>query len=215
MPRPGRNIEQALLRSGRELYAGRGTAGLSVRSVTEHAKVNLGMFHYHFRTKDEFLRQVLASFYEDMYGALSAHAGAGGKPLDRLRETLFFVACFVRENRPLLARVLADAAAGHEVAADFIRANAPRHLGLLLALMDEAQEAGQLRGVAPLQRFIFVMSAVAMPLLIGPGLQSLGVAPAVLGPLLQPQVLGDEAIRERIELALSALEGSGRKEKKR
>lgn len=214
MPRPGRNIEQTLLRSGREMYASRGTAGLSVRAVTEHAGVNLGMFHYHFRTKDEFLRAVLASFYEDMYGALSARAGGGGEPMERLREALFFIACFVRENRPLLARVLADAAAGHEVAADFIRANAPRHLAVLLALMDQAQEAGQLLAVAPLQRFIFVMSAVAMPLLVGPGLQSLGVAPGVLGPLLQQQVLSDEAIRERIALALGALEVS-RKEKKR
>ena len=54
-------------------------------------------------------------------------------------------------------------------------------------------------------RFIYLMSAVAMPLLIAPGIQSLGVAPKLLGGALKPQVLSDAAIAERIELALRAL----------
>ena len=212
MPRPGRNIEQALLQSGRQLYADRGAARLSVRALTQHAGVNLGMFHYHFKTKDAFLEQLLAVWYEEMFARLSSSAQQAGAPLDRLREALFFLASFVRDHAAVLGRVISDAAAGEPVAVAFMRVNAPRHLRLLLSLMQEAQKDGSLAKVAPLQRFIFVMGAVAMPLLIASGIRSLGVAPAELGEALKTQVMTDKAIRQRIELALKALATEGRRQ---
>jgi AcrR family transcriptional regulator len=209
MPRPGRNIEQALLQSGRELYAGRGAARLSVRALTQHAGVNLGMFHYHFKSKDAFLTLLLEGWYEEMFSRLSSSAQQEGPPLERLRDALFFLASFVRDHAAMLGRVIADAAAGEAVAVEFMRANAPRHLRLLLALMAQAEKEGSLAKVAPLQRFIFVMSAVAMPLLVAPGIRSLGVAPRLLGEALKAQVMTDKAIRQRIELALKALAAEG------
>jgi AcrR family transcriptional regulator len=210
MPRPGRNIEQALLLSGRQLYAERGTARLSVRALTQHAGVNLGMFHYHFKTKDAFLRQLLDRWYEEMFEQLSTSAQQAGPPLQRLREALFFLAAFFRDHGAILGRVIVDAAAGEPVAVEFIRTNAPRHLRLLLALMAQAQKDGDLARVPPLQRFIFVMSAVAMPLLIAPGVRSLGVEPGLLGGAVQTQVMSDKAIRQRIDLALKALSSEGK-----
>ena len=205
MARPGKNIEQVLLQSGRELYAERGGAQLSVRALTEHAGVNLGMFHYHFKTKDAFLRRVLDALYEEMFAQLSGQVKQAGPPLHRLREALFVLARFVREHRVILGRVIVDAAAGQLVAVEFMRDNAPRHLKLLLSLMEQAEKEGLLMETPPLQRFLFIMSAVAMPVLIGPGVQALGVAPDVLGPALQTQVMSDEAIAQRIDLALKAL----------
>lgn len=209
MARPSRNIEQALLQSGRALYAGRGAARLSVRALTQHAGVNLGMFHYHFKTKDAFLAQLLDGWYEEMFARLSSSAQQGGPALERLREALFALAGFVRDHAAVLGRVILDAGAGEPVAVQFMRANAPRHLRLLLSLMQQAQKEGALAKVPPLQRFIFVMSSVAMPLLVAPGIRSLGVAPAVLGDSLKHQVMSDKAIRQRIDLALKALAAEG------
>jgi AcrR family transcriptional regulator len=205
MPRPGRNIAQQLLKSGRKLYAQRGAAGLSVRALTQHARANLGMFHYHFRTKDEFMRQLLSGWYEEMFEQLSGHIAQDGPPLHRLQDALFFLACFVRDNHAMLSRVLMDAAGGNQVCAQFLRDNAPRHFALLIALMDQAEKQGLIVATAPLQRFIFTMNAVAMPVLVAPGLHSLGVLPKVLGPQMQSQVLSDEAIRQRIALVMKAI----------
>jgi AcrR family transcriptional regulator len=205
MARPGRNIEQALLRSGRKLYAQRGAAGLAVRALAEHARVNLGMFHYHFRTKDEFLRRLLDAWYEEMFAQLSGHIGQDGPPLHRLREALLFLARFVRDNRPMLARVMMDAATGQAVAAQFLRDNAPRHLALLLALMQQAERDGLIVPMPPMQRFVFVMGAVGMPLLVAPALHSMGVAPKVLGAQMRTQVMSDEAIEQRIALVFKAI----------
>src|SRR4029079_3238766 len=98
MPRPGRNIEQVLLRSGRALYPERGSAGLSVRSLAEHAGLNVGMFHYHFRSKDDFLRELLQQYYEEMFGPLSERVHHEGPPLQRLRDALACVTPFVASH---------------------------------------------------------------------------------------------------------------------
>jgi len=64
MPRPSRNLDRALLAAGRALLPARGCSGLSIREVAEAANVNLGMFHYHFKTREAFLRTLLQSMYE-------------------------------------------------------------------------------------------------------------------------------------------------------
>jgi AcrR family transcriptional regulator len=209
MPRPGRNIHEALLASGRELYPQLGCGGLSVRALTQHAGVNLGMFHYHFRTKDAFLEALLQQFYEEMFGPLSGRAEQPGPALARLREALLFLARFSRDNSAVLGRVFADATGGHAVAASFVRANAPRHLKLLLALMQQAEKEGALAPLPALQRFVFVMGAVGMPLIVVPHIARLGVAPALIARKLKSQVIGDEAIAQRVDLALAALKAKG------
>jgi AcrR family transcriptional regulator len=206
VPRPGQNIEQLLLRSGRALYPERGSAGLSVRLLTEHAGVNLGMFHYHFRTKENFLRELLQDFYEEMFAPLSERVHEAGDPLARLRAALLFLACFVRDHEAVLGRLFADASGGEPVAAEFVRANAPRHLRLLLELMREAEAAGELAPLPAIQRFVFTMGAVALPLVVVPRIARLKVAPGLVARQLKQQVTSDAAIAQRVDLALIALQ---------
>jgi AcrR family transcriptional regulator len=205
MPRPGRNIAQVLLASGRVLYPERGSAGLSIRALTEHAGVTPGLFHYHFSSKEKFLRELLQQFYEEMFGSLSDRVHEAGPPLQRLRDALLYLAIFVRDHQAVLGRVFSDASAGDPVCAEFVRANAPRHLRLLIELMQEAQAAGELAPVPALQRFVFAMGAVALPLVVVPRIAQLGVAPAMVRRQLKRQVTSDEAIAERVDLALQAL----------
>jgi AcrR family transcriptional regulator len=206
MPRPSQQLDQALLRSGRMLYPALGCAGLSQRKLAEHAGVSPGMFHYHFASKDVFLRELLQQLYEEMYGALAEIAGGDGPPLDRLQRALFGIARFVREHRPLLVRLVFDAASGQAVAQQFLRDNAPRHLAVLLQLLKEAERAGQLGPVRhPLQRMAVLMGAVVAPLLMAPAVSALGIA--LPGPSVETQVCSDAAIGARIELALAALRG--------
>ena len=76
MPRPSRNLDRVLLAAGRELLARRGCAALSVREVAHAAGVNLGMFHYHFKTREVFLKTLLQQTYEDMFARLTLDIGA-------------------------------------------------------------------------------------------------------------------------------------------
>jgi AcrR family transcriptional regulator len=205
MPRPSQQIDRALLASGRALFAAGGCAGLSVRAVAEHAGVAPGMFHYHFGSKEQFLRTLLADFYESMFAPLSQQAALPAAPDERLRAALRLLAQFARANRHLLARLWLDAMSGEVVARDFFRDNAPRHIGLLLQLLAAGQAAGSLRAMPPLQGLAFVMGTVPMPMIFAAGLIDAGLTPPGGKAAFDAQVMSDVAIEARIDLALSAL----------
>jgi AcrR family transcriptional regulator len=202
--RPSQHLDRTLLASGRALFAEAGCAGLSVRQLAGHAGVSPGMFHYHFASKDEFLRTLLQQLYDEMFDGLQHQVRHDGPPAERLRAALTALAHFVREHRRLIARVWLDAGSGEPVAREFLRRNAPRHLRLLQSLLVEAQAAGGRPTATPLQGLAFVMGAVVAPLLIIPGFVSLGITAGFGGRAVDEQVLSDEAIAQRIDRALAA-----------
>ncbi|MBE7420196.1 MAG: TetR/AcrR family transcriptional regulator [Ideonella sp.] len=205
MARPSQHIDRALLAAGRALYPRLGCAGLSVRALAERAGANPAMFHYHFKTKDQFLRTLLQQLYEDLFATLDHGVALQGPAIERLRSGLNALARFARDHRPLLSRVWADAVAGHVVAREFVRANAPRHVGLLLHWLAQAEHERSLAAMPPLQRLSFVMGSVMAPMMVLSNLATMGVAPGLLTRELDPQVTSDAAIAARVDLALQAL----------
>jgi AcrR family transcriptional regulator len=204
MPRPSRNLDRALLAAGRELLPRRGCAALTTREVCEAAGVNPGMFHYHFRTREAFLRAVLQETYESMFAGFTTAARPEWGPLVNLRSSLRVLGRFLRDNRILISRVIADALCGEPIAARFMRDNMPRHLQVLRGLVAAAQEAGEMRRVAPQLAFGLCAGAVAGPILFAGAVEreapSRSPARAVAASLIS-----DAAIDERIDLALRAL----------
>jgi AcrR family transcriptional regulator len=205
MPRPSRNLDQALLRAGRELFPAAGCAGLSVREVAQKAGVNLGMFHYHFKTREAFLRALLQSVYEEMYAQLKFEAATTDDPVRNLRAGLRFLGRFLRGHRAMLARVLADALCGEPLAVEFLRSNAPRHLGMLSLLIAEGAARGRLKALTPPQALAFCAGALAAPVLLGGAIVESGGLRKADARALHDALLSDEAIDERIDLALAAI----------
>ena len=212
-PRPSRNLDRALLIAGRELFPARGCAGLTVREVADAAGVNLGMFHYHFKSREAFLRALLQSVYEDLYAELSQRAmqrrpeaEADPHAIDFLRSALQFMGRFVRANRPLLTRVLIDALGQDPIATEFLDRNMPRHLGLLLSLIQAAQKEGSVRADIPAPQLLgFCAGSLAMPILFGGAVVERGAAGAPVTQLIENALLSDAALDQRIELALAAI----------
>jgi AcrR family transcriptional regulator len=183
-----------------------------VREVADAAGVNLGMFHYHFRSREAFLRALLQSVYEDLFAELSARASqmpAGGRnarAIDFLRGALQFMGRFVRANRPLLTRVLTDALGKDPIATEFLDRNMPRHLGLMLGLMQAAQKDGSVRADVPAPNLLgFCAGSLAMPILFGGAVLERGAVGEQAARLIEGALLTDAALDQRIELALAAI----------
>ena len=204
-PRPSRNLDRALLAAGRELLPHRGCAGLSVREVADAAGVNLGMFHYHFKSREAFLRALLQSMYEEMYSQLTYEADARHGPLEALRAAMRFMGRFVRANRPMLSRVLGDALCGDPLALEFLRNNFPRHLGLMLQLIEAGQAEGVLRPMPPAQAMGCCAGSLAMPIFFGGAVADSGALGEAGSKALTAALLSDAALDQRIELALAAI----------
>src|SRR5258708_6795889 len=209
MPRPSRNLDRALLAAGRELFPHRGCAGLSVREVADIAGVNLGMFHYHFKSREAFLRAVMQSAYEEMFATLTMTmqevATANEDAVASLRRALRVIARFVRDNRAFLGRVLADALSGEACACDFLRDNLPRHLGVLHALVARGQQEGRLAEIPVPQAVATCAGALAMPILFGRALPDMNALAPPLAKVVEASLVSDAGIDQRIELVLRAI----------
>jgi len=205
MPRPSRNVDARLLAAGRELYPSTGAAGLTVRKVAARAKANAAMFHYHFGTKDAFVRTLLQGLYEPMFAELQTATAAQTDSVAGLRSALRVIARFGRNHRVLLRRLFADAARSEAPAIDFVRANFPRHAAIVARLIVAGQQSGRLRRVPVAQALSFIAGAVAAPILVGSAIVESGLASPALTQTFEADVLSDAALDERVELALAGL----------
>jgi AcrR family transcriptional regulator len=204
VPRPSRNVDAALLAAGRELYPELGMRALSVRRVAERAGVNLGMFHYHFGSKEQFVRTLLQQLYDGMFAELEI-AAHDSRPLEGLRAAANVLGRFVRDHRLLLRRLMADAMNGEPLAVEFAASNLPRHLGVVLGLVQAGQRSGALKPVAPAQAVATIAGAVGGPILIGGAIVERESMPAPLRETFEQSVLSDRALTERVDLVLAGL----------
>jgi AcrR family transcriptional regulator len=205
MARPSQHIDQRLLQAGLELLPRTGCRGLSARKLTEHAGVHLGMFHYHFRSKENFIRTLLGQVYEDMFAELEIRTREGASALHNLRNAVQVIARFGRTHRQLLLRIGGDALAGEAVAAQFLQQNLPRHLAVVARLIGEAQRDGDLIA-APLPQMIsFIAGAVMGPVLLGTAALEHDALGPSLGGMIEREMLSPEAVDQRIDLALRGL----------
>lgn len=205
MPRPSRNIDQRLIDAALELMPTTGTRALSIRRICEHAGVNLGMFHYHFKAKDVFLRAVLQQMYDGMFATLVIEVQRQSEPEENLRAAIMTLALFSRDRRHLLMRLINDALMGETIAMEFLQRNLARHVGLVVTLISAAQRDGTLRPMPPLEAFAFLVGGVGAPLLLGTAATDGGMLPVALAAQFESVCLTDEAIATRVEMALAGL----------
>jgi AcrR family transcriptional regulator len=205
MPRPSRNLDRALLAAGRELFPARGCAGMSVREVVEAAGVNLGMFHYHFKSREAFLRAVMQQGYEAMFASLSLEVARPADTASTLRFALRAIARFVRDNRRFIARLLADALTGEACAREFMRDNLPRHLNVLRGLIAQGQKEGVFVAIPLPQAMGVCAGSLAMPILAGGAMIDSGALDPAIAKMLEATLLSNAALDQRIDLALKAI----------
>lgn len=207
MSRPSRSTDALLIRAGRKLLPETGVSGLTLRRVAAAAKVNLGMFHYHFGSKREFSRRVLAEIYNDFFRDFSSGTGAAAEPKARLRGALVALARFARDNRKIILAIVRDVMEGDPEATGFAKANIPRHMEVIAGLVRECQRRGELTEMPLPLAMSFLLGAAAMPNVAMGVIEKagarkpFGLSPAALFPLFS----SDASIAIRVDLALAAL----------
>lgn len=206
MTRPSQDIDLKLLTAARALVAEKGFSALTVRAAAARAKVNPGMFHYHFKSKRVFKRRVMESVYEAFFEKF-ALAARGEGPVERLRESLRYLGRFARDHRREGLSLIQDAVGGDRDTVAFIGKNFPRHMKVILDLAVEAQKAGAL-ALAPLPFVMtFILAGVGLPAFLYEAFQSTGTKRPFGFPLrdVEFSLLTDEAIDRRVDAVLRGL----------
>jgi AcrR family transcriptional regulator len=163
-PRAG--TRERLLAAGERSARSTGLRALTVRGVCADAGVNLGSFVYHFGSRDAFVAAVIERRYAPLLDSLAVTVDGAEPPLDRLRALLVQLADWLETHGRFVTHVLMDAAAGEAAAARFVRTLAGRHPALILRVIGEAQATGSLPRTPPINVLLYLMGALALPLLL-------------------------------------------------
>ena len=213
MTRPSSASDRKLIDAGKKLALKHGLVGLSVRQTCREAGVNLGMFHYHFKTKKEFEHRILKELYAEFLSTFKLELETTANPRQRLKNAICVIGRFVRDNRRSVAVIIKDVVSGREETLLFLKENFTAHIALLVKTLLECQVKGILRRDVPVYN---AFAALILPVVVPCGL--VGVLEANeyehLIPLpvrlFKPFVISDKGIEQRAELGLRALVPEGK-----
>ncbi len=207
MPRPSHGTDKLLLAAGRQVLLEQGFSGLSLRAVAAKAKVNLGMFAYHFKGKDDFVRQVAQGIYDDFFKDFTLVVEGEADPLKALRNGLIRLAFFMRDHQVLARSLAKDLMNGNAEARRFAMENAPRHGKVLVGLVERCMKQKRLARHPKGTAMSLVMSGITFPVIMVEGAKAMvpRMPFKISEKMVEKVLLSDDAIRRRIDLLLKAL----------
>ena len=205
MARQSSNADKKLMGEGRKLLIKKGASSLSIRELTDRAGVNLGMFNYYFKTKENFVEKILDEIYSGFIFDLSHTENTQG--IEKLRTQLLVTAKFVRDNRSLIVSLFNDVLSEEKVVQRFVRTKMRQHLIIVAKTVKQCQKDGLLIE-APLPLLMTqIVSGIGLTNLIPEFLKRLGVISAFNVPLgaLAKQLTSDEALGQRVTITINGI----------
>lgn len=182
MARPRTSLQPRILRSARRRFLAKGVDGSSLRSIAAEAGTTIGMIYYYFPAKDDLFLAVVEEGYAGLLESLRAALGGGGSAEDKLARVYARLWSMSDDEatvvRILLREGMVSAARVQKVAERFLRG----HIPLLLGLLQEGREGGELRRDQALPAQL--MAVVALGLM--PALAVRQLLPALGGALPIP-----------------------------
>ncbi len=206
MGRLSLHTDQKLLSCGMALARKKGLSGFSVRELCAKSKVNLGMFHYYFKTKERFDQEVLRAIYAQMIQDISIETSPQLSARKNTEHILKSIHTFVRKNQVLLSALAADILSGDKHTLQFIVQHFTEHVSLLLKELRRAKLTPQAAAMPIGSLAVTLVLPVALPQLFSGTLERLGRH--LLPPAAQKaisSVLSEENTDKRIALLLQAV----------
>lgn len=209
LPTPKATTRHLLMQAGRQLLEERGMGELTVRAVANAAGANLGSFVYHFGTRDTFIEQLLEHWYAPLMSRLLRVAGGDASPLERLRHAVLQLVDFSIEHEVFAGRIFTAALGGDRHARRFLGSMADRHPRLLIQLIVDAQQRGDLIDEDPIQVACFLFSSIALPRLLAAGWQGPPLFNKTFSTALGRVARDRDRIEQRLDWALQGLSPRG------
>lgn len=207
MGRSSSNTDEKLIRAGVYLARKKGLKNFTVREVCARSSVNLGMFHYYFKTRETFDAAVLNSLYGEMMSAINVEVLPTRTPRQNIEAVLRAVYAFAAKNRRLISMLMGDSFSGDRQIVSLVARLFSQHVSVLMSELERARQLGQLRTHCVRDALLFLLPQV--PLAQG----VLGLAERMgknFPPKLYRQVLevsGEEDTFRRAQFMLKAILG--------
>lgn len=212
MSRPSRNQDKLLIETAKRLLPKLGAGNMSLKRLSDESGVNLGMIHYHFKTKSVLMRSVLESVHEELIREFETNTLIGSTPLERLRSGLISIALGIQQRRQMIVSFLGDMLGGQDKeVSEFFCKLAARRIQVIAPLILQCQKEGYIEPLPFYQVLSFCMASINFPTIIAEGINRLPLKQMKLPDFVLDQLTGKDAIIQRVDLALNAV---SRKERK-
>ena len=193
------------MQAGTRLARRSGLRKLTVRAVCHAADANLGTFVYHFGSRDAFVAELIEHWYAPLLERLAATVDRDLPPTERLRALILQLAHWAVRNGRFMTHVVMDAAAGEIAAQKFLRSLAGRHPALILRVIVDGQRAGAFRREQPMHMMLFLMSSIALPILLADRMRQSKLAPPEIARAIKQFASEPQHIERRLDWALRGL----------
>lgn len=142
MTRPSSNIDALLFESGEKLLLEVGIDNFSIRHLCKTASVNLGMFHYYFKTKDHFIELLFEEIFKRYYHAQRTVVEKHTKAIDKLRAVLYQRAVIGLQNKQLLLIFFREAV--NKSFGNLIKKHQKDELLFLISIIEDCKKEGNI-----------------------------------------------------------------------
>lgn len=202
--------EKKLIQAGIRLAKVHGLK-FSVRQLCAKSKVNLGLFHYYFKNKENFDKQLLLAVYQQMLADITPRLSPDMTPRENIKTILLALHRFAYSNRMFLSSLLGDVLSGNKQMLHFLTKNFTQHAALLLHELKRADICPTLKN----QPLPALMSGLAFPVIfpqIFMGLlERVGVSSVPFDTTPLQHIVEDEAnLTARIEHSLNSIFGEAK-----
>jgi AcrR family transcriptional regulator len=138
MTRPSHNIDVLLFEQGEKLLLEVGVDQFSIRHLCKTANVNLGMFHYYFKTKEHFIELLFEQIFKRYLNAQKLIVTKHKKAIDQLRAVLFQRAVVGLENKQLLLIFFREAV--NKSFGNLIKKHQQEELKFLMSIINQCKK---------------------------------------------------------------------------
>lgn len=162
MGRVSSNTDEKLIRAGVFLARKKGLKNFTVREVCSRSHVNLGMFHYYFKTRETFDAAVLKSLYAELMSAIKLEILPSRTPRQNIEAVLRAIYLFAGKNRRLISMLIGDAFSGDRQIMRLVAQLFAQHVSVLMNELKRAQKLGQLRTQNARDALLFLLPQVPL-----------------------------------------------------
>jgi len=201
------STEEKLITAGIALANKQGL-DFTVRQLCAKSKVNLGLFHYYFKNKENFDKEMLRAVYKQMLSNLTTKISDTASPRANIEQILLALHHFVGENRMFLSSLIGNLLSGNTKLLQFLSLNFTQHITLISHELKRAHLSHEMKG----QPLPAILSMIGLPviaphLLMGLLERTGKKALPFDASLLVQTVENEKQIRTRIKLMLDGIFG--------
>lgn len=203
MTRPSANLDTKMLDAGIKIIMKEGVEGLTTRNICQQANVNLGMFNYYFKSKDNYVAILFTGMHDKLLKFINIDAVKNSSSIDRLKHTLLKIGEYSRKYSKLSKAMFGDVFASYKTYKYYADKGTIPNTNILTSLIEEAKKDGYLKEeISTIDMFSLLFFYGLLPELFNEQLNDM----VKILKLENGEITQKQGLNKRIDIILKELE---------